>query len=531
MIDGSGRFLKESKRSFPSPLTSLYKLSGLTRMFPRSKIFARYHLGNLNENENSEVDVLAGAFMMIPKKIIDSLGGFDESFFMYGEDIDLSFRIQKAGYKNFYFAKTSVIHFKGESAKKGSLNYVRMFYKAMSIFVSKHYGGGKAKFFNLLIQGAILLRALLSATGRFIRWVGMPVVDAALILLSFWLVKFLWNTYVKQEVNYSPNMLIIAFPVFTLIFLAAAYFSGLYDTEYKQSRLNRSAATAILVLLAGYALLPESLRFSRGILVFGSLMAYGLMTLMRRILVSTKVLDSVDEDDERMKTIIVGTSDEYKRVFKLMQLAGIEDRILGRVEVIDKDEINSIGNIEQLPQLLNIYPIKEVILCEGTLSFFKIIELVKKIPPHIRTKFRASCSESIIGSESKNTTGRYINKHSVFKLALRVNKRNKELEDIIISLIFIISFPVHLALQKNPGRFFKNVSTVLLRYKTWVGYSTKSADLPQLKEGVLSVTGVPGFMNTLPKESLVQADTWYAANYSLWQDVRMVWKSYKYLSV
>jgi GT2 family glycosyltransferase len=301
MIDGSGRFLKESKRSFPSPLTTLYKLSGLTKIFPHSRIFARYHLGHLNENKNSEVDVLAGAFMMMPRNIIDSLDGFDESFFMYGEDVDLSFRIQKAGYKNFYFAETTIIHFKGESARKGSLNYVRMFYKAMSIFVKKHYGSGKAKSFNFLIQVAILLRALVSAVGRFIRWIGMPVTDAALILVSFWLVKFLWSTYVKQDVNYSPNMLIIAFPVFTLIFLAASYFSGLYDIEYKQSRLNRSSATAMLTLLAGYALLPESLRFSRGILVFGTLMAYGVMTLMRRILVSSRILESVDEDGESKK--------------------------------------------------------------------------------------------------------------------------------------------------------------------------------------------------------------------------------------
>ena len=276
--------------------------------------------------------------------------------------------------------------------------------------------------------------------------------------------------------------------------------------------------------------MPESLRFSRGILVFGSLMSYILMALLRIILVNSKVLDSGDEDDEFRKTIIVGTIDEYQRVFALMQPARMEGRILGRVEVNDRSEINSIGHIQQLPQLLNIYPIKEIILCEGKLSFFKIIELLKTIPPHIRTKFHASCSESVIGSDSKNSTGKYINKQPIFKLAFRVHKRNKALEDVIISLIFIISFPVHLVLQKNPGRFFRNVSYVLFRYKTWVGYSTKSADLPELKQGVISVTGVPGFMNTLPKETLKAADKWYAVNYNLWQDVRIIWKSYKYLS-
>lgn len=167
MIDGAGRFLKESKRAFPSPMTSLYKLSGLTRLFPKSTIFSKYHLGFLDENVNHEVDVLAGAFMMVPEKIIDRVGGFDESFFMYGEDIDLSYRIQKAGYKNFYFAESSIIHFKGESTKKGSLNYVKMFYKAMSVFVKKHYGGTRAGLFNFFIQVTIFFRAALSATVYF----------------------------------------------------------------------------------------------------------------------------------------------------------------------------------------------------------------------------------------------------------------------------------------------------------------------------------------------------------------------------
>jgi len=100
MVDGSGKFLPESKRASPSPLTSLYKLFGLSGLFPCSRIFSRYHLGHLNEHETNEADVLAGAFMMIKKEVLDKTGGFDESFFMYGEDVDLSYRIQKAGYRN-----------------------------------------------------------------------------------------------------------------------------------------------------------------------------------------------------------------------------------------------------------------------------------------------------------------------------------------------------------------------------------------------------------------------------------------------
>lgn len=168
MIDGSGNYLKESKRAFPSPLTSLFKLSGLCALFPHSGIFARYYLGNLDEKSDHEIDVVAGAFMMIPKAVLNKVGGFDEIFFMYGEDVDLSFRIQKAGLKNYYFSGTSIIHFKGESTKKGSLNYIRLFYGAMSLFVKKHYNGGFSGFYSLLMRFAIWIKALLSGAGQLL---------------------------------------------------------------------------------------------------------------------------------------------------------------------------------------------------------------------------------------------------------------------------------------------------------------------------------------------------------------------------
>jgi GT2 family glycosyltransferase len=175
MIDGAGNFLKESKRAFPSPSTSLYKLSGLAKMFKHSKKFTRYHLGYLNEHENHKVDVLAGAFMMIPRKILQRVGGFDEDFFMYGEDIELSYRIKKAGFSNWYFSESSIIHFKGESTKKGSLNYVKMFYKAMGTFVKKHYAGKEARFYRFLIFIGIFLRAGLSAFRRVFERISLPL--------------------------------------------------------------------------------------------------------------------------------------------------------------------------------------------------------------------------------------------------------------------------------------------------------------------------------------------------------------------
>ena len=151
LIDGSGNFLPESKRTFPSLIASFFKMTGVATLFPHSAIFNRYALGNLDENKIHEVDVLPGAFFMSHRNVLLQLNGFDEDFFMYGEDIDLSYRIQQAGYKNFYLGDCSIVHFKGESTQKEKPGYLKNFYDAMKIFVSKHYKKRSANLLKITI--------------------------------------------------------------------------------------------------------------------------------------------------------------------------------------------------------------------------------------------------------------------------------------------------------------------------------------------------------------------------------------------
>ncbi len=164
MIDGNGRFLPESKRSFPSVRTSFFKLSGMAGLFPKSGLFNKYALGNLDENNIHEANVLAGAFLLSSKKILQSLNGFDEDFFMFGEDIDLSYRITQQGYKNYYLGNNIIIHFKGESTRNDKA-YVENFYNAMKIFISKHH----SSISSMLLKPAVTAAKIISSSTKKIK--------------------------------------------------------------------------------------------------------------------------------------------------------------------------------------------------------------------------------------------------------------------------------------------------------------------------------------------------------------------------
>ncbi len=529
MLDGSGKFLKESKRAFPSPRTSLYKLFGLAKLFPHSKLFSRYHLGHLDENQNNEVDVLAGAFMMIKKEVLDKIGGFDETFFMYGEDVDLSYRIQKAGFKNYYFAGSSIIHFKGESTRKGSMNYVRMFYNAMSIFVRKHYGGSRAGIFNFLIHVAIWFRAGLSALSGFIRKIGLPLIDAGLILVSFWLIKTIWASYVRTETEYENTLLWIAFPAFTLFYLVAAYYAGLYDRWYRWSELIRSTLISSIVLLAGYALLPEQYRFSRGILLFGVLLAFVLISIFRFILIRSGVLNSNKVKVAHTNTLIAGSEKEYEQIIQLLKEAGQHDRVLGRVSVAENDT-TALSNWKELQKLSATVPFREIIFCQGTLSFADIIRALQAMPHGLVAKIHTTGSSSIVGSDSKDTSGEAVSKENGYKLALPYNRRLKRLIDGSVSLAGIITFPVQLFIIKKPFHFFGNCFAVLFAQKTWIGYAIKEKNLPPLHTAIIACNGIPvSIKQQLPTESLQMMDYWYARDYELSGDLKLIWKVYRRL--
>lgn len=525
MVDGSGRFLKESKRAYPGVMTSFYKLSGLSSLFPRSKRFSRYHLGHLDPFQTHEVDVLAGAFMMVKKEVLDKTGGFDEQFFMYGEDIDLSYRIQRAGYKNFYHADTTIIHFKGESTKRGSLNYVRIFYRAMIIFVDKHYSGIHAVLFRFFLNVSIWIRAFLAMMAGFAFRNGIGILDGVLIFGAYAFSSLLWQQLVRPEVRYNPYLLTIAFGVATAIHLVIVRFAGLHDRRQQQHREWKSILLGSLILFFIYALLPESVRFSRGMLILGSFFSYLALAVSRHWWRKRGII----EEAEKNSIAIVGTPDDRDSIREWL-LPTADEFSEERIICIPPGKIRKVQKAKELPAFMFGIQQSDLILCKSELSYNEIIQLTEELPKDLRIRYHAPGSASIIGSDSSETSGMAYSGESHFSLGQAENRRMKRLADRSICLLLLFILPILLFFIKNPATFCRNYLNVWMGKKTWVGYIRPDPALPKLVPGVLGADGLPVESGLLREERLTEMDRLYAREYRFGRDLRLVIKGIRYLS-
>lgn len=527
MIDGKGKFLPESKRGLPTPWVAFYKIFGLSAIFPKSKKFGRYHLGYLDKDKNHEIEVLSGAFMLMRKSALDKVGLLDETFFMYGEDIDLSYRIVKGGFKNYYFSDTTIIHYKGESTKKSSVNYVFVFYKAMVIFAKKHFSQRNAGIFSFLIHLAIYLRAGLAVSTRIIKKLTIPILDAGAIFGLLFLTKNYWEANHKyiEGGSYPPEFLQFVVPAYILIWIISMAVSGAYQRPYKIMKVFRGMFVGTIFILVIYALLPETYRFSRAIILVGAAIST-LAVLALRLLAHVYFYKKLSFDPIATKRIIIaGDKDECTRVEALIRTTQQQPNIIGYVfPEADNTHAKYLGYTGQLHEVVKIYQITEIIFCAKNIPADRIMQTMSGTSAEIEYKIAPPESEFIIGSNSINTRGELyvVDLNSINKAN---NKTRKRLLDLATSFFLFTFLPIFIWLPKNKGGFVRNIFSVFFGKKTWVSYFNANNNLPKLRKGVLTpADGIKGInSNDLTKEKL---DVLYAKDYRISIDFGILLKSF-----
>jgi GT2 family glycosyltransferase len=532
MIDGKGNFLPESKRGLPTPWVAFCKMFGLSKLFPKSKKFGKYHLSYLNENETHEVEVLAGAFMLLRKETLEKVGLLDETFFMYGEDIDLSYRITLGGYKNYYYPETTIIHYKGESTKKGSLNYVKVFYKAMIVFARKHFSGGKAGAFTFLLHLAIWFRAFLSILRRGVDRIFLPLLDAVFIFAGFLFLTPLWEHIRYVPGYYPPDFLRWVVPVYILFWLTAIFFSGGYKKPVNLLHVGRGILWGTIAILLGYSLVSETYRFSRALILLGSVWA-ALSLIFYRLVFYWMNWKTFGFDIKRTKKIaIAGHQAEASRVRDILKQTRIQSEFAGFIS-IDPDDHGEqyIGSIGQLNEIVRINRIDEIIFCAENIRSTEIIRAMLELTSlDIDFKIAPPESISIIGSNSIHTAGDLYVVH-INAISKPANRRKKRIFDFVSAALLLLTSPVLIWFFKRKSRWLKNMLQVLWGKQSWVGYAVpveNENELPLIKPGILSPSDILGTPSADTSKNN-RLNVLYARNYSLLTDAEILLKGWRKL--
>ncbi|MCQ2280694.1 MAG: glycosyltransferase [Bacteroidales bacterium] len=534
MVNGQGEFLPESKRGIPFPAVAFYKLFGLSKIFPQSHKFGSYHLTYLDNDEINAVEVLSGAFMLMRKKTLDEVGLLDEDYFMYGEDIDLSYRILKGGYKNYYFPKTRIIHYKGESTKKGSLNYVHVFYKAMQIFAQKHFSKNNAKLFNALINCAIWFRASLAALKRILSRLLLPFADFALSFAGLFGLATYWNRVVMagRHSAFPSYYFYWVLPLYILVWILAVWACKGYKHPLKTARANRGVVLGTVAILLVYALLPETLRFSRAVLLLGAMWSLISVNLLRAIAKRLPKKFGGPDQTATRRVVVVGDVDEASRVLSIVRMMDNKCDFWGIVTIREAptNDNRIIGRISQIQDLLTLYRVNEVIFCSRDLSSEQIIDQMCQLQSsQLEFKIAPEDSVAVIGSSSifSTETSYTLDVHVITQKRNRICKR---IFDIVSSLLLLLFFVVDIWFVKQKNGFIRNIFQVLSGKKSWVGMSNSYSDgaLAQLKPGVLHPTDA--FKNyQFSEDMLATSDRLYARDYTVKTDLVTIWRGFSHL--
>ena len=535
ILNSDGTLQLPCRRSFPGPWTSFTKVTGLSNLFPKSKIFARYNLTYLDENQTYEVDAVSGSFMMIRKEVYDKIGGFDEQFFMYGEDLDLCYRVQQSGYKVYYVHNTQVIHYKGESTKRSNLDETRLFYDAMHKFVKKHLSS--FPIVEIILRSAIGFRKLFAFLGKRKLALLTAAADFVFFNFSLFIAEKIYKNF-TDWVGFDPDAYLVIFTIPALIHILVSTLSGVYRKDVMSVLRNIGAIFISFFILTSATFFFKQYAFSRAVVLIAFLM-FLLITVLYRITLKLFFRVGIRLDGAlNRRTVVIGTDSEAIIIAEKlkMQKSDVHSFIglIGKTSSEVGREINGFSVVGSINNIKNVFAdkkINEVIFSSGELSYTEMMSIVS-------ASKNDSVDFKIVGSDMNFVVG----KSSVSMLynipLVEVNynisspsvRTVKIIFDYFISLLVLFSLYPFIYLstklsnkQTDFRKFVLSVPSVLSGNKSFVG--PKKSD--SFGNGDLGKEGLTGlwYIDDGSFSDSDKLDFYYAKNQNIWLDLEILGKT------
>lgn len=411
ILNPDGTFSVDCRHSIPTPSTAFWKLIGLNRVFPKSRIFGRYNLTYLDENEINRVEGISGSFMMIKRAMVEKVGMLDERFFMYCEDIDYCHRINQADGQIYYVPTSQIIHYKGESTKKNNLDYIITFNKSLYLFYRKHY---KQKYIYpfewLILLGVIFRGSMIFFRNLFRQY--FPFIMDMVFLNGLMAVSF----YIRYEMKggfeldaFLSEHIIVNGLTSVTYFFASLFFDSLNKYRYSISKIIKANLTTFIIISA-LTFFFKQFAFSRLVVISTAVTATLLMVFWRLALgyYSRKNSTLFGKEMFLKRTLIVGYDEETEKLVQMLERrpkSGIE---ISGVVAIEPEHIGKymnnfevIGSLDQLPDLLRTSKTNLVIFSTQNLSYERILNTMAAVQnPNIEFKMVPGHLEFMIGKST-----------------------------------------------------------------------------------------------------------------------------------
>jgi O-antigen biosynthesis protein len=537
VLNADGTFQVQCRRGFPTPWASFCKLFGLQSLFPSSPLFAQYNQTFRSENETYTIDALIGAFMFCRADALKNIRGFDPDFFMYGEDLDLCLRMKQSGYDTAYVHSTSIIHFKGESTRRSSMNEVKVFYSAMEIFARKHYGSSTV--FLLFLRLGIWLRSIIAYVQPHTRIITLVLLDSLIVNCMLMIATDIRFGGYLAFPSYAYPIVFVIPPIVLLISMISI---GEY-VEYKPTvRRTLIGYLITFFVLSALTYYWNEYAFSRGVLLMTigfSMIASSLLRLMLSFMDSTK-----GKLKERRLALLGVNSRSYDIATLIEQSKSIRSSIVGMITTPSKETqlsqwkgIGVIGDIEYLRKVVEQHDIDEIIITDDSLSQSTLTRIVQETSGlGVRYHF-AKDYESVVVSRIVSDVTDAGSTVRVLPIDTFRNRLYKRLFDIVVSVILILTTLLILIPSVFLGKatvilnYIKQCYQVLKGRVSIVGITDSYkmvVEIPwgtsyTIKSGLISLASVSSSYQ-LSSTTISKLNEYYINNYSFALDIEIILK-------